>query len=99
MASAATKPRVRIGTDGSVRGAYVEGELVRPGRPSSAYMRGGASPFFFNWNPALREQRDEVFYSYSPILVQNIIQPMTVYKAAVFMPRLGALSGFSSNCR
>jgi lambda family phage portal protein len=27
-------------------------------------MRGGQSPFFFNWNPALRDQRDEVRVSY-----------------------------------
>lgn len=65
MTAVTAKPRVRVGTDGAVRGAYVEGELVRPGKPSAAYMRGGASPFFFNWNPALRDQRDEVFSSYT----------------------------------
>lgn len=65
MTTATAKPRVRVGTDGAVRGVYVDGGLVRPSTPSSAYMRGGASPFFFNWNPALRDQRDEVFASYT----------------------------------
>lgn len=72
MVASATKPRVRVGTDGTVRGVFVEGELVRPSAPSSAYMRGGASPFFFNWNPALRDQRDEVFSSYTQAAARTI---------------------------
>lgn len=59
----ATKPRVRVSTAGELRGAVVDGHVMRS-RPSSAYMRGGQSPFFFNWNPALRDQRDEVRFSY-----------------------------------
>lgn len=72
MAQAVAKPRVRVGTDGRVRGAYVDGELVRPSRPSSAYMRAGQSPFFFNWNPALRDQRDEVRQSYIAAAARTI---------------------------
>jgi len=32
--------------------------------PKSAYMRGGASPFFWNWAPALRDPRTEVSSSW-----------------------------------
>jgi lambda family phage portal protein len=57
------KPRVRVSTDGALRGAVVDGQVIPP-KYSGAYMRGGQSPFFFNWNPALRDQRDEVRTSY-----------------------------------
>lgn len=52
----ATKPRYRIGTDGSNL------RLVSPAapRPGAAYMRGEASPFFFGWRPTLRDPRDDV---------------------------------------
>jgi hypothetical protein len=63
MAAAATKPRVRVNTAGELRGAVVDGQVIRS-RHNAAYMRGGQSPFFFNWNPALRDQRDEVRVSY-----------------------------------
>ena len=65
MAGAVTKPRIRISTAGEVRGTVIDGQLVQPGGGvSAAYMRGGASPFFFNWSPALRDQRDEVRLGY-----------------------------------
>lgn len=37
-----------------------------PAKPavSSQYMKGNASPFFFNWRPALRDQRDDVREAY-----------------------------------
>ena len=64
-----TKPRVRVGTDGTLRGAVVDGEVHRP---KSSYMRGNASPFFFNWNPALREQRDDVRVAYMEAAARTI---------------------------
>ncbi|WP_283804981.1 phage portal protein [Afipia carboxidovorans] len=66
-----TKPRLRVNTRGAVVGTYVEGELVRPSH-QSGYMRGNASPFFFDWNPALRDQRDDVFVSYQQAAARAI---------------------------
>lgn len=63
MTTAVAKPRIRVSTAGDVRGVVVDGQVMRP-RAGAAYMRGGASPFFFNWNPALRDQRDEVRVGY-----------------------------------
>ncbi len=40
------------------------GALTRPGGPSASYMRGEASPFFFNWRPALRDASDDVRSGY-----------------------------------
>jgi lambda family phage portal protein len=57
------KPRIRVSTAGQLRGAVVDGEVIRP-KVGASYMRGGVSPFFFNWNPALRDQRDEVRLGY-----------------------------------
>ena len=34
------------------------------GRVGSEYMKGGRSPFFWNWNPALRDTRDDIRQSY-----------------------------------
>lgn len=52
----ATKPRYRIGTDGS------NPRLIAPAapRPGAAYMRGEQSSFFFGWRPTLRDPRDDV---------------------------------------
>jgi lambda family phage portal protein len=66
----AAKPRLRVGTNGgyamggnasNVTGAVVDGKVLRPG---ASYMKGNRSPFFFNWNPALREQREDVQIGY-----------------------------------
>jgi len=40
----------------------------------------------------------EVFYNFTPITVQNIVSSATLYRTAVYMPRLGALTNFSSTC-
>lgn len=42
----------------------------------------------------------EVFYSYTPVVATNwtIMSASTIYRTATFMPRLGALTGFSSHC-
>lgn len=67
------KPRLRVTTRGEHRGVYVDGQLVAPSsRPSAAYMRGGASPFFMNWNPALRDQRHDVHRSYQQAAARAI---------------------------
>ena len=71
MASAA-KPRIRVNTRGEHTGVHIDGELVRPSQPTTGYMRGNASPFFFNWNPALRDQRDDVFVSYQQAAARAI---------------------------
>jgi hypothetical protein len=40
----------------------------------------------------------EFFYNYQPLLNQSVISPTTLYKFAVYRPRLGALDGFVSSC-
>jgi lambda family phage portal protein len=39
---------------------------LNPAKPavSSQYMKGNASPFFFNWRPTLRDQREDVREAY-----------------------------------
>lgn len=41
----------------------------------------------------------EIFYQFTPITTQNIVPATTLYRTAVFMPRLGALTDFTSSCR
>lgn len=53
------KPRIRVTTAGDLSGIVRNGEVIRPG-PKSTYMRGNKSPFFWNWNPALRDNREDV---------------------------------------
>lgn len=45
-----------------------------PARPvvGSQYMRGEASPFFFNWRPALRDHRDDVRAVYTTAAARAI---------------------------
>lgn len=73
MTAVASKPRVRVGTDGSFRGYAPQLPALSPGRPQvgAAYMQGGShydgassSPFFFGWTPALRESREDVRQAY-----------------------------------
>lgn len=45
--------------------------IGRP-KPTSSYMRGGASPFFWNWAPALRDPRTEVSASWSKAAARAI---------------------------
>ena len=40
----------------------------------------------------------ETFYSYAPVMKQPILASQTLYKSAIFRPRLGALDGFTSSC-
>lgn len=58
-----TKPRFRIGSDGT--GLRPITADLPVARSQSQYMRGEASPFFFSWNPALRDVRDDVRASYT----------------------------------
>lgn len=61
-----SKPRIRVGTGGG----YVSNGTAL--RPRSEYMRGNRSPFFFNWNPAFREQRDDVRVAYAEAAARTI---------------------------
>jgi hypothetical protein len=40
----------------------------------------------------------EIFYNFTPIILQNIVPPITIYRAVVFMPRVGTLNVTSSGC-
>lgn len=61
MSEQTEKPRVRVTTDGVVRGV-----VPAPARsgPGAAFMRGGISPTMLGWNPALRDQGDEIWMSW-----------------------------------
>lgn len=58
--TASDKLRVRVGTDGSLRG------IVSPASrgPRASYMRGNTGLAFAGWNPVLRDSRDEVSASW-----------------------------------
>jgi lambda family phage portal protein len=60
----ATKPRYRIGTDGSNL-RQVNVPAVMHGKVGAQYMRGNDSPYFFSWTPALRDQREDVRAAYT----------------------------------
>lgn len=53
-----SKPRIRVPAGRAEVGG--QDQL----RARAAYMRGNRSPFFFNWNPALREAREDVNLAY-----------------------------------
>lgn len=71
------KPRLRVGTQGgyatgpatNFRGAVVNGQVLRP---RASYMKSGKSPFFWNWNVPLREQRDDVELAYADAAARAI---------------------------
>lgn len=63
--TAITKPRIRVGTDGKLRGfAPAPRETGRPMRFGAQYMNGEVSPVFAGWNPILRDQREDVRAAY-----------------------------------
>jgi lambda family phage portal protein len=59
---AQTKPRFRIGSDGS-NARQVMPPMGRSGA-GSFFMREQHNPFFYSWTPALRDQRDDVRQGY-----------------------------------
>jgi lambda family phage portal protein len=61
-----TKPRFRIGSDGSNL------REVGRGRVGANYMRTDHSPFFLTWNPILRDQRYEVQAAYIQAAARTI---------------------------
>lgn len=61
-----TKPRFRVRSDGT------DVRLVEAPKVSSQYMRGEASPFFFSWNPALRDARSDVIQGYIKAAARTI---------------------------
>jgi lambda family phage portal protein len=64
------KPRFRIGSDGSNARPVPGLPMTRPGT-SAGYMRGD-SPFFYSWNPALRDQREDVRAGYHRAAARTI---------------------------
>lgn len=65
-----TKPRYRVGSDGSNL-RPVEALPTRPGVGAN-YMRADHSPFFLQWNPALRDQREDVRAAYVQAVARTI---------------------------
>lgn len=55
-------------------------------------------PAGFTMNAGEEVVIGEIFYQYSPLTTQTIVPPTTLYRTSVFMPRLGALTSFSSTC-
>lgn len=64
------KPRFRIGSDGT--NLRPVGLPALTGKVSSEFMRGGQSPFFFGWNPALRDTREDVRAAYTTAAARAI---------------------------
>ena len=66
--NAIVKPRIRVGTDGIIRGQVPAPAAPMPaparGRATGQYMRGEQSPVFFGWNPVLRDSREDVRSAY-----------------------------------
>jgi lambda family phage portal protein len=60
-----SKPRYRVPAGRSVMSSPTL-------RPRASYMRGNQSPFFFNWNAALREERDDVRVAYADAAARTI---------------------------
>ncbi len=56
-----TKPRIRVGVDGTLRGLLPPAGRTRPG---AQYMRGDSTPIFMAWNPVLRDAKDDVRAAY-----------------------------------
>jgi hypothetical protein len=40
----------------------------------------------------------EIYYNFTPMLVQGFLPAQTLYRTSTFMPRQGALTTFQSNC-
>jgi lambda family phage portal protein len=59
-----TKPRHRVPMGREFVPSAPAYEPVGRPRHGSFYMRGEHSPFFYSWNPALRDQRDDVRQGY-----------------------------------
>ena len=56
-------------------------------------------PSGFTMNSGEEAIIGEVFYNFTPIIASNnIIGSFQIYRYSIFMPRLGALTAFSSNC-
>lgn len=67
---AQSKPRYRVTTHGDVRQSAAP--AMMHGQPSAQYMRGNETPFFFNWTPALRDQRHDVAAAYTSAAARAI---------------------------
>lgn len=63
------KPRIRVGTKG---GYALTGGQEQQLRARASYMKGGASPFYFGWSAALREERDDVRLAYVDAAARTI---------------------------
>ena len=59
----------------------------------------GSLPNGLSMNAGEEAVISEVFYNFLPIIIGNgVLGSFQIYRTAVFMPRLGALTGFSSHC-
>lgn len=68
---AQTKPRYRIGSDGSNARLVEMMPALKPGI-GSHYMRSQHQPFFFDWNPVLRDQKWDVRSAYVKAAARTI---------------------------
>lgn len=68
---------------------------------STANMSGSSSPYGTTGFAMTNNEEvliGEVYYNYQPIMTNQVIGAKQIYRYATFMPRLGALTSFSSNC-
>ncbi len=75
------------------------GNLSATSRVGTTIGGTATLPNSFSMNSGEELVVGEVFYNFSPIVSTNpVLGSFRIYKTAIFMPRLGALTGFSSHC-
>lgn len=55
-------------------------------------------PASFSMQPGEEALLGEIFYNFSPILLQDIIGDVSMSRRVFFVPRLGSLASFDSTC-
>lgn len=80
---------------------YCGGGTLSSGTTSKIGTANGADatlPAGFTMTAGEEVLIGEIFYKFDPITTQTIVPTVTLYRTAIYMPRLGALTTFSSSC-
>lgn len=93
---------VTQGSSGSpvVNWQYCGGGALSVSSKVGTTIGGSATlPNSFSMNSGEEVVIGEVFYNFSPIIAtNNVIGSFQIYRTSIYMPRLGALTAFSSHC-
>lgn len=90
-------PSVAVPGDADIRWQYCSGALLS----DSAYGEMGARytlPATFPLNDKEDIIVVELFYNFAPWFFPEFLAQQTIYKRAIYRPRLGALDAFVSDC-